>query len=92
MTQPLQRAVITSYAYEVYRGDEKLYRYDDFPHPNDAALASTMPHHGNRLGCVLADEHGHVPGRKVKGKARMERFNGLNPFHPWNPWIFLRRQ
>lgn len=38
-------ALITSYAYEVYRGDERLYWYDDFPHPNDPALASTMPHH-----------------------------------------------
>jgi len=37
--------VITSYGYEVYRGDERLYWYDDFPHPNDPALASTFPHH-----------------------------------------------
>jgi hypothetical protein len=38
-------ALITSYGYEVYRGDEKLYWYDDFPHPNDPLLASTFPHH-----------------------------------------------
>lgn len=37
--------LITSYGYEVYRGDEKLFWYDDFPHPNDASLASTFPHH-----------------------------------------------
>jgi hypothetical protein len=37
--------LIISYGYEVYRGDERLYWYDDFPHPNDATLASTMPHH-----------------------------------------------
>jgi hypothetical protein len=37
--------LITSYGYEVYRGDERLYWYDDFPHPNDPALASTHPHH-----------------------------------------------
>ncbi|MFN6518635.1 MAG: DUF6516 family protein [Nostoc sp. CreGUA01] len=37
--------LITSYGYEVYRGDEKLYWYDDFPHPQDASLASTFPHH-----------------------------------------------
>ncbi len=37
--------IITSYGYEVYRGEEKLYWYDDFPHPNDPTLASTMPHH-----------------------------------------------
>lgn len=37
--------LITSYGYEVYRGDQKLYWYDDFPHPQDASLASTFPHH-----------------------------------------------
>jgi len=37
--------LITSYGYEVYRGAEKLYWYDDFPHPNDPSLASTHPHH-----------------------------------------------
>ena len=36
---------ITSYGYEVYQGEERLYWYDDFPHPNDATLASTFPHH-----------------------------------------------
>ncbi len=38
-------ALITSYGYEVYRGAERLYWYDDFPHPNDSSLASTLPHH-----------------------------------------------
>jgi hypothetical protein len=38
-------ALIASYGYEVYRGDERLYWYDDFPHPNDPSLASTFPHH-----------------------------------------------
>lgn len=37
--------LITSYGYEIYRGAEKLYWYDDFPHPNDPTLASTHPHH-----------------------------------------------
>jgi len=37
--------LISSYGYEVYRGAERLYWYDDFPHPNDPALASTHPHH-----------------------------------------------
>jgi hypothetical protein len=37
--------IITSYGYEVYRGEERLYWYGDFPHPNDPILASTMPHH-----------------------------------------------
>lgn len=37
--------LIISYGYEVYRGEERLYWYDDFPHPNDPTLASTQPHH-----------------------------------------------
>jgi len=36
---------ITSYGYEAYRGDERLYWYDDFPHPDDATLTATFPHH-----------------------------------------------
>ncbi len=36
---------ITAYGYEVYRGSERLYWYDDFPHPNDSSLAATHPHH-----------------------------------------------
>ncbi|MBN1581183.1 MAG: hypothetical protein JXA89_10805 [Anaerolineae bacterium] len=37
--------LITAYGYQVYQGDEKLYWYDDFPHPNDVILAATFPHH-----------------------------------------------
>ena len=37
--------LITAYGYEVYRGDERLFWYDDFPHPNDSTLASSFPHH-----------------------------------------------
>lgn len=37
--------LITAYGYEVYRAKEKLYWYDDFPHPHIPALASTHPHH-----------------------------------------------
>ena len=37
--------LITSYGYEVYRGPERLYWYDDFPHPHDASLADSFPHH-----------------------------------------------
>lgn len=29
----------------MYQGEERLYWYDDFPHPNDPTLASTFPHH-----------------------------------------------
>ncbi|MCU1265958.1 MAG: hypothetical protein JWM21_2276 [Acidobacteria bacterium] len=41
----LDAGLIVSYGYEVYRGEERLYWYDDFPHPNDPTLASTQPHH-----------------------------------------------
>jgi len=37
--------IISSYGYEVYQGAERLYWYDDFPHPKDSSLASTYPHH-----------------------------------------------
>jgi len=37
--------LITSYGYEIYRGEERLYWYDDFPHPQDPTLASSYPHH-----------------------------------------------
>jgi len=37
--------LIISYGYEVYRGTERLYWYDDFPHPEDPLLAATLPHH-----------------------------------------------
>lgn len=37
--------LITAYGYEVYRGEERLFWYDDFPHPADPTLASTFPHH-----------------------------------------------
>jgi hypothetical protein len=38
-------ALITAYGYEVYLEGERLYWYDDFPHPNDPTLAATHPHH-----------------------------------------------
>ena len=38
-------SLIISYGYEVYREEERFYWYDDFPHPNDPTLASTLPHH-----------------------------------------------
>lgn len=42
-----ETGVITAYGYEAYRGEERLYWCDDFPHPNDPTLASTFPHHKN---------------------------------------------
>lgn len=40
-----EAGIIISYGYEVYRGEERLYWYDDFPHPNDPNLISSIPHH-----------------------------------------------
>jgi hypothetical protein len=40
-----EAGLITAYGYEVYQGNERLYWYDDFPHPHDSTLASTHPHH-----------------------------------------------
>ncbi|MGH7456809.1 MAG: toxin-antitoxin system TumE family protein [bacterium] len=54
--------LITAYGYEVYRGDEKLYWYDDFPHPHDPTLASTFPHHKH----VPPDiKHNRVPAPEI---------------------------
>lgn len=41
--------LITSYGYEVYRQEERLYWYDDFLHPDDPTLAPTSPHHKHVL-------------------------------------------
>jgi hypothetical protein len=38
-------AVIDEYGYEVWQRDSKLYWYDSQPHPDDAILQSTHPHH-----------------------------------------------
>src|SRR5260221_3898434 len=40
-----EAGLITAYGYEVYRGEERLFWYDDFPHPDDPALAANFPHH-----------------------------------------------
>jgi Family of unknown function (DUF6516) len=38
-------AVIDSYGYEVWQGEEKQYWYDSQPHPGDLSLQTTHPHH-----------------------------------------------
>jgi hypothetical protein len=48
--------------YEVYRAEEHLYWYDDFPHPNDPTLASTFPHHNH----VPSDpKHNRIPAPEM---------------------------
>lgn len=37
--------LISAYGYEVYRDEQRLFWYDDYPHPNDPTLATTHPHH-----------------------------------------------
>ncbi len=54
--------LITSYGYEVYRGEERLYWYDDFPHPDDPNLASTFPHHKHIPPDI---KHNRVPAPEI---------------------------
>lgn len=56
-------SLIVSYGYEIYRGEMRLYWYDDFPHPHDPTLASTMPHHKH----VPPDiKHHRVPASNIR--------------------------
>jgi len=34
--------IIVSYGYEVYRDGERLYWYDDFPHPDEGVIKSVI--------------------------------------------------
>jgi hypothetical protein len=36
---------LLDYSYEVYRGEDKIRWYDPQPHPEDASLKPTFPHH-----------------------------------------------
>ena len=54
--------LLTSYGYEVYRHDERLYWYDDFPHPNDPTLASTFPHHKHMPPDI---KHNRIPALEM---------------------------
>ena len=54
--------LITSYGYEVYQHEERLFWYDDFPHPNDPTLAPTFPHHKH----VPPDiRHNRIPAYEI---------------------------
>ncbi|RJQ59473.1 MAG: hypothetical protein C4530_09220 [Desulfobacteraceae bacterium] len=37
--------VVDWYGYEIWRGEEKLYWYDSQPHPDEANVKATHPHH-----------------------------------------------
>jgi len=53
---------ITSYGYEFYRREERLFWYDDFPHPDDPSLASTFPHHKHQPPDI---RHHRVPAPEL---------------------------
>jgi hypothetical protein len=47
----------------VYRANEKLNWYDDFPHPQDPTLATTFPHHKH----VPPDiKHHRIPAPNIR--------------------------
>ena len=54
--------IIASYGYEVYRGGDRLYWYDDFPHPKDPNLASTHPHHKHIPPDI---KHNRIPAPEI---------------------------
>lgn len=57
-----ESGLITSYGYEVYRFEERIYWYDDFPHPNDKILALSFPHHKH----VNPDiKHNRIPAPEI---------------------------
>lgn len=57
-----EAGLITAYGYEVYQGEEKLYWYDDFPHPNDPMLAPTFPHHKHVPPNI---KHNRIPAPEI---------------------------
>jgi hypothetical protein len=54
--------LITSYGYEIYREEERLYWYDDFPHPKDPNLAATHPHHKHIPPDI---KHNRIPAPQI---------------------------
>lgn len=55
--------LITAYGYEFYRHNERLFWYDDFPHPNDLRLASSFPHHKH----IPPDmRHNRIPAPEIR--------------------------
>lgn len=54
--------IIDWYGYEVWQGEEKLYWYDSQPHPDDATLESTHPHHKHIPPNI---KHNRIPAPKM---------------------------
>ena len=45
LSQEIDGVVIEAYGYEIWHNAEKISWYDSQPHPNEASLASSHPHH-----------------------------------------------
>ena len=45
LSQEIDGVVIEAYGYEIWHNAEKVSWYDSQPHPNEASLASSHPHH-----------------------------------------------
>jgi hypothetical protein len=45
LSQEIEGVVIEAYGYELWHNAEKISWYDSQPHPDDASLASSHPHH-----------------------------------------------
>ena len=54
--------VIDWYGYEIWREAEKLFWYDSQPHPDNAVLQSTHPHHKHLLPDI---KHHRVPAPQM---------------------------
>jgi len=63
--------LITSYGYEVYKSEHRLFWYDDFPHPQIPELASTFPHHK------------HVPPNPNRNRVPAPQMNFTQPNLPF---------
>lgn len=48
---------IQRYSYTIYRGAEKIRWYDSQPHPENADLASTFPHHRHEPPTIKDNRH-----------------------------------
>ena len=53
---------IKTYSYEVYKGRERQYWYDNQPHPNDTSLQATFPHHKHIQPNI---KHNRVPSPSI---------------------------
>ncbi|MBL7092684.1 hypothetical protein ISS22_01795 [candidate division KSB1 bacterium] len=57
-----RKGVIKTYSYEVHVGGNKQFWYDSQPHPNDASLQSTHPHHKHIHPDI---KHNRIPSKNM---------------------------